>query len=72
MPTLTFILPDGTPRPLQFDEDDPSVMHAGVRANMPNLPADCGGQLACATRPASGSDSMRPLDLGSWGVGGSS
>jgi 2Fe-2S ferredoxin len=49
MPTLTFILPDGTPRPLQFDEDDPSVMHAGVRANLPNLPADCGGQLACAT-----------------------
>jgi len=49
VPAITFILPDGGHRRLDFDEDDPSVMHVGVRANLPGLPADCGGQLACAT-----------------------
>ena len=49
MPMITFILPDGTRHPLTYDEDDPSVMHVGVRANLAHLPADCGGQLACAT-----------------------
>ena len=49
MAAITFVLPDGERRRLDFDEDDPSVMHVGVRANLPHLPADCGGQLACAT-----------------------
>jgi len=49
MATITYILIDGTRRDLFADEDDPTVMHAAVRANLPGLPADCGGQLACAT-----------------------
>jgi ferredoxin, 2Fe-2S len=48
MPRITFIQPDGSRRTLEAGED-PTVMHVGVRHNIPLLPADCGGQLACAT-----------------------
>jgi len=49
MATVTFILRDGSPRSLTAGEDDPTVMHLAVRHDLPGLPADCGGQLACAT-----------------------
>jgi 2Fe-2S ferredoxin len=49
MATISFILKDGSIRSLTADEDDTTVMHVAVRADLPGLPADCGGQLACAT-----------------------
>lgn len=48
MARITFVLPDGSRTALDAGED-PTVMHVAVRANLPFLPADCGGQLACAT-----------------------
>lgn len=48
MPRITFVLPDGGRTTLDSGED-PTVMHVAVRANLPFLPADCGGQLACAS-----------------------
>jgi 2Fe-2S ferredoxin len=48
MPRITFIQPDGSRRTLEAGED-PTVMHVAVRHDVPRLPADCGGQLACAT-----------------------
>ncbi|MBK1658814.1 2Fe-2S iron-sulfur cluster-binding protein [Paracraurococcus ruber] len=48
MARITFLLPDGT-RQVLDSGDDPTVMHVAVRANLPFLPADCGGQLACAS-----------------------
>jgi 2Fe-2S ferredoxin len=48
MPRITFIQPDGSRTELDAGED-PTVMHVGVRHNVARLPADCGGQLACAS-----------------------
>jgi 2Fe-2S ferredoxin len=48
MPRITFIQADGSRRTVEAGED-PTVMHVGVRHNVPRLPADCGGQLACAS-----------------------
>lgn len=48
MPRITFIQPDGSRQTFEAGED-PTVMHVGVRHNVPLLPADCGGQLACAS-----------------------
>ena len=48
MPLITFIQPDGSRQ--SFDSgDDMTVMHVAVRHDVKRLPADCGGQLACAT-----------------------
>ena len=48
MARITFIQPDG--RRQEFDSgEDETVMLVGVRHNVPKLPADCGGQLACAS-----------------------
>ncbi len=48
MPRITFELPDGTLRTLDTD-GQPTVMHIAVRHDLPGLPAECGGQCACAT-----------------------
>ena len=48
MPQITFLLPDGRALPYEA-EDAPTVMHVAIRHDLPGLPAECGGQLACAT-----------------------
>lgn len=48
MPQITFLLPDGRALPYEA-EDAPTVMHLAIRHDLPGLPAECGGQLACAT-----------------------
>jgi 2Fe-2S ferredoxin len=48
MPQITFLLPDGGARTLEA-EDAPTVMHLAIRHDLPGMPAECGGQLACAT-----------------------
>ena len=48
MPQITFVLPDGARRTLEAG-DEPTVMHVAIRHDLPGMPADCGGQLACAT-----------------------
>ncbi|MDO9712072.1 2Fe-2S iron-sulfur cluster-binding protein [Paracraurococcus lichenis] len=48
MARITFIQPDGTRQAFESGEDE-TVMLVGVRHNVPRLPADCGGQLACAS-----------------------
>jgi 2Fe-2S ferredoxin len=48
MARITFIQPDGSRQSFDAGED-PTVMHVGVRHHVPLLPADCGGQLACAS-----------------------
>jgi 2Fe-2S ferredoxin len=48
MPQVTFIQPDGSRQSFDAGED-PTVMHVAVRHDVKRLPADCGGQLACAT-----------------------
>ncbi|HYZ34785.1 MAG TPA: 2Fe-2S iron-sulfur cluster-binding protein [Crenalkalicoccus sp.] len=45
---ITFLQPDGSERSFESGED-PTAMHVGVRHNVAGLPAECGGQLACAT-----------------------
>ena len=48
MPQITFLLPNGGARTLEA-EDAPTVMHLAIRHDLPGMPAECGGQLACAT-----------------------
>jgi 2Fe-2S ferredoxin len=48
MPQITFIQPDGQHRTLEAG-DEPTVMHVAIRHDVAGLPAECGGQLACAT-----------------------
>ena len=48
MPSLTFLLPDGSARTLPSD-GMPTVMHVAVRENLPSVIAECGGACACAT-----------------------
>ena len=48
MPQITFLLPDGRALPLEAG-DAPTVMHLAIRHDLPGMPAECGGQLACAT-----------------------
>ena len=48
MPSITFVQPDGTCQVLEAGEE-PTVMHVAIRADVAGLPAECGGQLACAT-----------------------
>jgi 2Fe-2S ferredoxin len=48
MPRITFIQPDGSRRTVEAG-DAPSLMHVAIRHDIPRLPAECGGQLACAT-----------------------
>jgi 2Fe-2S ferredoxin len=48
MARITFIQPDGSRQAFDSGEDE-TVMLVGVRHNVAKLPADCGGQLACAS-----------------------
>ncbi|MBL6454299.1 2Fe-2S iron-sulfur cluster binding domain-containing protein [Belnapia sp. T6] len=48
MPQITFIQPDGRRQVLEA-ADAPTVMHLAIRHDVAGLPAECGGQLACAT-----------------------
>ena len=48
MPQITFLLPDGRAETLEAG-DAPTVMHLAIRHDLPGMPAECGGQLACAT-----------------------
>ena len=48
MARITFIQPDGSRQAFDSGEDE-TVMLVGVRHNVARLPADCGGQLACAS-----------------------
>ena len=48
MPEITFVQPDGERRILEIG-DAPTVMHVAIRHDVAGLPAECGGQLACAT-----------------------
>jgi ferredoxin, 2Fe-2S len=48
MARITFIQPDGSRQTFESGEDE-TVMLVGVRHNVAKLPADCGGQLACAS-----------------------
>jgi 2Fe-2S ferredoxin len=48
MPTITYILPDATERPIDV-ADGQTVMEASVRNNLPGIVAECGGTCTCAT-----------------------
>ena len=48
MPTITYILPDLTERPIDV-ADGQTVMEASVRSNLPGIVAECGGTCTCAT-----------------------
>ncbi|MBL6077686.1 2Fe-2S iron-sulfur cluster binding domain-containing protein [Belnapia sp. T18] len=48
MPQITFLLPGGGTQTLEAG-DAPTVMHLAIRHDLPGMPAECGGQLACAT-----------------------
>ena len=48
MARITFIQPDGSRQTFDSGEDE-TVMLVGVRHDVASLPADCGGQLACAS-----------------------
>lgn len=48
MVEVVFILPGGAARRVA-SQGEATVMHLAVRADIPGLPAECGGQLACAT-----------------------
>ena len=48
MARITFIQPDGSRQTFESGEDG-TVMLVGVRHDVARLPADCGGQLACAS-----------------------
>jgi len=48
MAEITFVQPDGARRAVQ-SAGEATVMHLAVRADIAGLPAECGGQLACAT-----------------------
>jgi 2Fe-2S ferredoxin len=48
MSTVTFILPDGTSRPVDADGCE-TLMHAAIRHDIPGVEAECGGLVSCAT-----------------------
>ncbi len=48
MPTITFIDPDGTTRPVE-GELGSTVMETAIKNNVPGIEAECGGACACAT-----------------------
>ena len=48
MPTVTFILPDGTPRELDATGCE-TLMHVAIRHDLPGIEAECGGLVSCAT-----------------------
>jgi ferredoxin, 2Fe-2S len=48
MARITFVQPDGSRQSFESGEDE-TVMLVGVRHDVARLPADCGGQLACAS-----------------------
>src|SRR3954451_21541134 len=48
MVAIVFVQPDGTSE-VVASQGEATVMHLAVRAGIPGLPAECGGQLACAT-----------------------
>ncbi len=48
MPRITFVQPDGTRRTLDA-AGEATIMHLAIRHDVSGLPAECGGQLACAT-----------------------
>lgn len=48
MPTITYILPDGTEKHMEVPCGQ-SVMDGSVRNNLPGIVAECGGSCSCAT-----------------------
>lgn len=48
MPTITYVLPDGTERQMDVPNGQ-SVMDGSVRNNLPGIVAECGGSCSCAT-----------------------
>ena len=48
MPKVTFIQHDGAEQAVEV-KSGISVMEGAVKANVPNIDADCGGACACAT-----------------------
>lgn len=48
MPRITFVQPDGSRLTLEAGHEL-TVMHVAIRHNLPGMPAECGGQLACGT-----------------------
>jgi 2Fe-2S ferredoxin len=48
MPQISFVQPDGRRLTLET-AGEATVMHLAVRHDVPGLPAECGGQLVCAS-----------------------
>ena len=48
MPLITYILPDGTEKPVDVAVGL-SIMDGSVRNNLPGIVAECGGGCSCAT-----------------------
>ncbi|WP_149537107.1 2Fe-2S iron-sulfur cluster-binding protein [Siccirubricoccus phaeus] len=48
MAVVVFVTPAGERREVA-SSGEATVMHLAVREDVPGLPAECGGQLACAT-----------------------
>lgn len=48
MPTITYLLPDGTEQSMEVPCGQ-SVMDGSVRNNLPGIVAECGGSCSCAT-----------------------
>lgn len=48
MPTITYLLPDGTEQSMDVPCGQ-SVMDGSVRNNLPGIVAECGGSCSCAT-----------------------
>lgn len=48
MPSVTFLLLDGTPRTVDA-ATGASVMETAIARNVPGIEAECGGCLSCAT-----------------------
>ncbi len=48
MPSVTFILPDGTPRSVD-SSGCATLMHVAIKHDIPGMECECGGQLVCAT-----------------------
>jgi 2Fe-2S ferredoxin len=48
MPTITYLLPDGSEHSLDVPCGQ-SVMDGSVRKNLPGIVAECGGSCSCAT-----------------------
>ena len=48
VPTVTFVLHDGSERQVDVETDQP-LMQAAVEASVPGIDGDCGGEAACGT-----------------------